>query len=213
MQKRNLVDQISGTRRWRVRRSACWVPAVDTIFNSELHPGASGALVPLELIDFSGYGASSFSDWTAPDAVPPAVVQVSFKTMVGRSSHEVVQVKSVLYPLGAIVVRTITIDRQDDSEVNRYDSGWIPATPGLSKARASPIHSGAVTGIQHSRDPRHHANLQRAGSLEMVGVYFDADIQIDGVLSGGSNGLIPSTGQFGFVQTAPAMHALDSRLN
>jgi len=35
-------------------------------------------------------------------------------------------------------------------------------------------------------------------------VYFDADIQIDGVLSGGSNGLVPSTGQFAFIQTAPA---------
>ena len=203
VQKRNLVDQ-SGNSAGSPPLSVLG-PAVDTIFNSELHPRATGALVPLERIDFSGYGASSFSNWTAPNADPPAVVQVSFKMMVGRTSHEVVQVKSILYPLGAVMVRTVTIDRQDDSEVSRYDSGWLAATPGLFKIPGITIHSGAVVGAFNIREVRDTTQTYKgAGGLEMVGVYFDADIQIDGVLSGATNGLVPSTGQFGFVQTAPA---------
>lgn len=208
VQKRNLVDQFGnpvldpptpgGTP------LSVLGPAVDEVFNSEFNPEVSSALVPLERIDFSGYGASIFSDWAAPDAVPPAVVQVSFKTIVGRTSHEVVQIKSVLYPCCSIVVRTITIDRQDDSEVNRYDSGWIPVTPGLFQMPGITIHTGAVTGMYNIREIQDTTQTYKSGSLEMVGVYFDTDVQIEGVRSGASNGLVPSTGQFGFVQTAPA---------
>jgi hypothetical protein len=203
VQKLNLVDQ-SGNPAGGTPLSVLG-PAVDNIFNSEFQPGAPGALVPLERIDFSGYGASSFSDWTAPDAIPPAVVQVSFKMLVGRTSHEVVQVKSVLYPWGAIVVRTITIDRQDNSTVNRYDSGWIAATPGVFQTTGITVHSGAVIGAYNIREISDTTQTYKpGGGLEMVGVYFDADIQIDGVLSGGSNGRVPSARQFGFIQTEPA---------
>jgi len=208
VQKRNLVDQFGnpvldpptpgGTP------LSVLGPAVDEVFNSEFNPEVPTARVPLERIDFSGYGASSFSDWSAPDAVPPAVVQVSFKTIVGRTSHEVVQVKSVLYPCCAIVVRTITIDRQDSSEVSRYDSGWIPVTPGLFKTPGITIHAGAVTGMYNIREITDTTQTYKSGSVEMVGVYFDTDVQIDGLLRGASNGMTPSTGQFGFVQTAPA---------
>jgi hypothetical protein len=210
-QKRNLVDQ-SGNPVLDPPPPATGGeplsvlgPAVDKVFNSDFNPTAPGALVPLERIDFSGYGASSLSDWIAPDAVPPAVVQVSFKMMVGRTCHEVVQVKSVLYPWGAIVVRTITIDRQDNSEVNRYDSGWIAATAGIFNIAGITVHPGAVIGAFNIREISDTTQTYKSGGgLEMVGVYFDADIQIEGALSGAANGLVPSTGQFGFIQTAPA---------
>jgi hypothetical protein len=207
VQKRNMVDQwgnVAGGTPLSVLG-----PDVDSTFNSELHPGAAGAMVPLERIDFSGYGASSFSDWTAPGAVPPAVVQVSVKMMLGRTSHEVVQIKSVLYPWGAIVVRTITIDRQDNGEVSRYDSGWIAATPGTFNIEGITVHPGAVTGAFNIREISDTTQtFQASGGVVMVGVYFDADIQIDDVRSGGANGRVPSKGQFGFVQTAPANQPL-----
>jgi hypothetical protein len=181
-------------------------PAVDEIFNSEFAPGAKNARIPMTRYDISGYGASSFSAWTEPGAVPPAVVQARFNMIVGRASHEVVQVKSVLYPWGAIVVRTITIDRQDDAMISRYDSGWVAATPGVFETAGIVVHPGAVTGAYNIREIRDTAqSFSPGGGGELLGVYFDADIAITGVKSGANaDGHVPSTGLFGYVQTAPA---------
>jgi hypothetical protein len=179
-------------------------PRVDGIFNGEFGPGAKNELVPVTRIDFSGYGASTFSAWTDPSAVVPAVVQVRFNVMAGRASHEVVQVKSILHPWGAIVVRTITIDRQDDGAINRHDSGWVAATSGTFGTPGITVHPGAVKGAFNIREIRDTTQVyQGAGEVELTGVYFDADIQIDGVQIGASGDLVPSTGQFGFVQIAP----------
>jgi hypothetical protein len=184
-------------------------PAVDQIFNEEFGPGGKSQLVPVTRIDFSGYGASTFSAWTDPSAEVPAVVQVRFNVLVGRASHEVVQVKSILYPWGAIVVRTITIDRQDDNQIDRHDSGWVAATPGTFGTPGITVHPGAVQGAFNIREIRDTTQVyQGAGGVELTGVYFDADIQIEGVQAGASGDLVPSTGQFGFVQTGPVGSAL-----
>jgi hypothetical protein len=178
-------------------------PDVDTVFNEEFAPGATRALVPLTRIDVSGYGASSFSAWTDPTAKIPAVVQARFNMLVGRANHEVVQIESILHPWCAIVVRTITIDRQDNGEVFRYDSGWVTVTPGTFGCPGITVHPGAVRGAYNIRNIRDTTQTFTSGGVELVGVYFDADIQIDGVLSGASDGLVPSSGQLGFVQIAP----------
>ncbi len=181
-------------------------PDVDEIFNSEFAPDAKSPRVPITRFDISGYGASTFSAWTDSSAVPPAVVQARFNVIVGRASHEVVQVKSVLYPWGAIVVRTITIDRQDDTAISRYDSGWVAATPGIFNTPGITVHPGAVTGAYNIREIRDTTQSYSApGGVELLGVYFDADIAITAVTSGtNADGRVPSTGQFGYVQTAPA---------
>jgi hypothetical protein len=181
-------------------------PDVDTVFNAELAPGGKNPLVPITRIDFSGYGASMFSAWSDASAVPPAVVQSRFNVIVGRTSHEVVQIKSVIYPHGAIVVRTITIDRQDNAEVSRYDSGWQAVTPGLFEISGVTIHPGAVVGAYNIREISDTTQTHsESGGVELVGVYFDADLEINGVVAGtNSDGMVPSVGQFGFVQTAPA---------
>ena len=179
-------------------------PVVDGPFNSQFGPAAQTAAVPLQRIDFSGYGASSFSSWVYPNAEIPAVVQTCFELMVGRPSHEVVQVKSVLYPWGAIVVRTITIDRQDDNTIDRHDSGWVAATAGVFEIPGFTIHPGAVLGAFNIRQIADTTQTFTGGSgAQLVGVYFDADLQIDGVTSATTDGLVPSVGQFGFVQTGP----------
>jgi len=179
-------------------------PDVDEIFNSQFAPDGVDPAVPVTRIDFSGYGASSFSAWTDPNAVPPAVVQARFNIMVGRTNHEVVQVKSILLPWWAIVVRTITIDRQDDAEISRSDSGWVAATPGLFGGPGT-THPGVVTGAYNIREIRDTSQTYSpGGGVELVGVYFDADIAMTGLVSGGSGGRVPSTGQFGYIQTAPA---------
>lgn len=183
-------------------------PAVDVIFNTELNPGAPTAVVPVTRIDFSGYGASSFSAWTDPTVASTGVVQVRFNIMIGRASHEVVQVKSILHSGAgfAVVVRTITIDRQDNSEIYRYDSGWVAATPAIwTLVPGLTVHPGAVLGAQNIREIRDTTQTYKnaADTVEMTAVQFDADIQIAGVVSGARNGLVPSIGQLGFVQEKP----------
>jgi hypothetical protein len=214
VQLHNLVDQSgnpvldpsSGNQLSALGGKPTGGSGVDGIFNSEFAPGIRTALVPVTRIDFSGYGASSFSSWSDPVSPGTSVVQVRFNLMVGRASHEVVQVKSILYPWGAIVVRTITIDRQDDSEIYRHDSGWVAATPGtFDPGIGITVHPGAVLGAFNIREIRDTTQVYKnaSDSVELTAVYFDADIQIDGVISGASNGRVPSTGQLGFVQTKP----------
>ena len=80
--------------------------------------------VPLTRIDLSGYGASSFSNWLNPTAAFAATSQAKFDIIVGRCAHEIIQVKSIIYPWGIKVVRTITIFRVGTGYVYRFDSGW-----------------------------------------------------------------------------------------
>ena len=98
--------------------------AVESIFNGEFAPGGTNESVPLTRIDFSGYGASTFSRWRNPKAVFAATSKVEFDTLVGRTAYEVIQVRSVLYPWGVRVVRTITIQRSGSGGVFRRGS-WL----------------------------------------------------------------------------------------
>lgn len=124
--------------------------------------------VPLTRIDLSGYGASTFSNWLNPKATIAATSQAKFDVFVGRCAHEVIQVKSILYPWAIKVVRTITLFRTASGYVYRYDSGWRaesdgrfdftyfvnvddPANPGKLKPaerQASfEIHPGVINGL------------------------------------------------------------------
>ena len=50
--------------------------------------------------------------------------------LVGRTAHEVIQVKSIVYPWGIEVVRTITLFRVGSGYVYRFDSGWKAESDG-----------------------------------------------------------------------------------
>ncbi len=95
--------------------------------------------VPLSKIDFTGYGASTFSFWLSPRAAVANTSQARFDIMLGRTGHEVIQVKSILYPWGIRVVRTITLFRNGSGHVYRTDSGWQPESDGLFDFRYSYI--------------------------------------------------------------------------
>lgn len=124
--------------------------------------------VPLTRMDLSGYGASIFSNWLNPKATIAATSQSKFDVFVGRCAHEIIQVKSILYPWAIKVVRTITLFRTASGYVYRYDSGWRaesdgrfdftyfvnvddPANPGKLKPeeRQAPyeIHPGVIKGL------------------------------------------------------------------
>ncbi|EOZ95225.1 hypothetical protein A33Q_3430 [Indibacter alkaliphilus LW1] len=141
--------------------------SVSYIFNNEFfvdqeEPNQlTGRGVPLTRMDFTGYGASSFSDWESPSAAIAQTSQAKFQIMLGRTAQEVIQVKSLIYPWGIRVVRTITILRGANGFVFRTDSGWQPESNGLFdfgynytvnkdlKTEKSPyaIHPGIISGL------------------------------------------------------------------
>jgi hypothetical protein len=76
--------------------------SVFSIFDSQFGPSAKRPMVPVRRVDVSGYGNSMFSDWldTTANAGVPAVAEARFDVVVGRTSYEVIQVVSVIYPWG-----------------------------------------------------------------------------------------------------------------
>ncbi|MEZ4989876.1 MAG: hypothetical protein R2824_05680 [Saprospiraceae bacterium] len=150
---------------------------VSDIFNREffLDPfqGIRDRGVPLKRIDFSGYGASTMSDWRNKNAMIAQTSQAMFNVFKGRTAHEVIQVRSLIYPWGIHVVRTITIFRVSTGFVYRFDSGWqaesdglfdfsyrVPiedfndAVPNAVDPRESPyeIHPGIIRGLFKIRE-------------------------------------------------------------
>ncbi len=180
-------------------------------------PRSHDAKVPLERYDFAGYGASVFSRWENLDANVADVSQAFFNVMVGRTALEVVQIKSILFPCMACVVRTITIERKGNAIVTRFDSGWQALSAGLfDPAAVVPdadksyiFHKQFVHGIHNICNIRDTGTLyKQQGGIVMSGVYYDGDIEMSHVESGGtripnsSHSLVPTRGQFGYVQLA-----------
>ena len=128
------VDNILNLQGGETHTSTLGV-SVAEIFNNEFFLQPPQILrqrgVPLTRMDLSGYGASIFSDWINPKAAMAETSQAKFEVFTGRCAHEVVQVKSVLYPWGIKVVRTITLFRANSGYCYRYDSGWRAESDGL----------------------------------------------------------------------------------
>ena len=181
--------------------------------------------VPLRHYELSGYGASLFSDWKDGAALGPAIIEARFDAIVGRTSHEVIQMQSGLYPYSARMVRTITMERMPGGWVLREDSGWVattdgefafPGLPGAFDAAFLPIqvHTGTLTAVRKIR------NVQLDGvqftttplpgqskGITWQRVEFDADLDFaDGndprlnVASGGSAQAVPSRSIVGWIQ-------------
>ncbi len=236
--------------------------SVTRIFNNEFfetplafNSPQEGRGVPVTRIDFSGYGASMFSDWLSPSAQFAATSQARFDVMIGRTAHEVIQVKSLIYPWGIRVVRTITIFRVSSGYIYRIDSGWKaesdgkfdfqyryipegtvipspPAVPNTQTATPYEIHPGLVKGLFNVQNIVEDSSIQdftmddevKAGDQYVDGitgvqkthagasipnnilcrpVWFDADIEIENVVSGHVNGRVPSKKVLGYVQLEP----------
>ena len=74
--------------------------------------------LPLHHADLSGYGLSTFSDWHRD--VPSGVIKVRFEVLTGRTSYEVIQVKTILaFPM-CYAVRTIIMERRNSGKVLRF---------------------------------------------------------------------------------------------
>jgi hypothetical protein len=147
---------------------------VRIIFNKRFPVDGSKPAVPVEKMEFSGYGASIFSNWWSNASIAD-VSQVQFDVVVGRTAHEVVQVRSILYPFGVHVVRTITLTRSNNGYVFRSDSGWKAESDGFydfsytldvldianpPKTKSKPVanpyefHAHPVKGVSNVREIR-----------------------------------------------------------
>lgn len=252
--------------------------SVATIFNNEFMlsptPSIRNRGVPLTRIDMAGYGASTTSHWLNDNAMIAQTSQARFDIFRGRTAHEVIQVRSILYPWGIKVVRTITIFRSSTAIMYRFDSGWQaesdglfdfayrvpiedgqPNVPNVVEPRPNPyhIHPGTIKGLFNVReivettevapflttwnktiwnngDPKTldntYINLDYAedvvknstdpkfkqAQVELQPVFFNADVEIKGVVEGAVNGRVPSKRILGFVQLSPAAQPLSPRL-
>jgi hypothetical protein len=229
----------------------------DIIFNGEfsqsnnMPPGRPA--VPLEKIGISGYGASTFSNWENKDALFAQTSQAFFNVATGRTSREVVQVKSMVYPWGIRVVRTITLFRMGNGYVARVDSGWqaqsdglfdfrYPVTDKFTKNKVRELHPnpfsfhpGPLRGLRNVRNIREipkayttntqvvylwsegadgfpvAAEAPKSKIAILQGMSFDCDVEIDNVVEGGNNNLVPCSGVTGYVQLSPPAAPIDAQ--
>ena len=183
--------------------SAGGAPVVSTMFRNTFT--FQSFTVPLHRYDWSGFGASAFSHWINPDQIPPSVCQVRFDVINGRTAHEVVQVSAILWPCQAFLVRTITLERQNNAAVIRHDSGWIASSDGRFGYPGSlcPFHRGVVGGYTNIREIRDTPRIIDVGGARFQQVYFDADLEIEGILTGGRSGRAPVQRHAGYVQFLP----------
>ena len=163
--------------------------------------------VPLHAVDLSGYGLSCFSRWRRDPAAGAdafGVTQVRLDVLVGRTAYEVIEVRSVLAPCQARVVRTIVLERGNSGRVQRFDSGWQAIDDGLFQPYAK-FDTGVLRALRRIRHIRLLAQpaLKLSDNSVWQPVQFDADAQIDDLIAGGSDSLVPALDQSGYIQLAP----------
>jgi hypothetical protein len=128
-----------------------------------------------------------------------------------------VQVAAILWPCNAVLVRTITLERQNNASVVRHDSGWVASSDGLfASTLLCRFHPGLVRGYINIREIRDTPRVIPIGGFQFEQVFFDADLEIEGVIRGNRGTSVPVQRHVGYVQflpigavlTAPVLQAL-----
>ena len=183
---------------------------VEAVFNDNFPFEGTRPGVPITRADLSGYGESVFSDWRNPEDAAAVVSQVRFDVLVGRTAYEVVQVRTVCYPFGVRVVRTITIERRSTGMVARHDSGWVAASdgrylfpsaatnPSLNPSPGIKTHPGVVRGIRDVTSIRDTGQVTTTAlhGARLMAVRYHGVVELDGGPSAG----VPVRDQIGWVQ-------------
>ncbi len=184
-----------------------------TMFNDEFFANTSNLpgrpAVPVRNIGLSGYGTSMFSEWQNKNVLV-GTSQAYLNVITGRTSYEVVQVKSKLYCSGADVVRTITLFRLANGYVARIDSGWQATSEGkynfieAGSTNKFEFQPGIVKGYFNIRNikesPKKPIDVAGARFSEVT---FDADIELENVTEGGENNKVSAKSILGYVQLLP----------
>jgi hypothetical protein len=188
--------------------------SVEYILFGDFGPGGAQQGVPVERIDFSGYGASIFSEWRNGIEAPPKIIKVQFETIRGRTAYEVIQAQSVIYPHGVSAVRTITLQRTNAGWVLRTDTGWQPVSNGQFQFPVpATVHQGALLGAFNVRNiveqgPPISVDAVPA-ALTYQPVTFDADLGVAAGIKVTSGGFTaPPAGQTTAIQLVPSRQIL-----
>lgn len=174
---------------------------VTEIFNNEffITPVMSNDInlsrgVPVTRVDFSGYGYNMLTNWLSPTAAMAQTSQARFDIMMGRTSHEVIQVKSIIYPWGIRVVRTITLFRVSTGYIYRYDSGWKAQSDGLfdfsysykdignnnvTKDNPYTFHPGIISGLFNVRNIKDAPSVAEYNSANTIA---NGQVYLNGVI-------------------------------
>jgi len=158
--------------------------------------------VPLERIGLSGYGANVFSRWYLAKSADIGITQAAMDGWNGRTAHECIMFTSCLIPCFARMVRTITLDRRGGGTVVRYDSGWVPTTPGLYDYPGRTFHKCATSGIYNLREVRDTDYVVTlSNGVQLQAVYYDGDIAMENPVSGAdAAGRVTARRHLGFIQ-------------
>ena len=138
---------------------------------------------------------------------------MSFDAFHGRTAFERIQMVSYLWPCIGRVIRTIVLERQGSGSVLRWDSGWVPTTPGrFSHPKFKHIHKGDVDAMYNIREIRDTNQIIKVfegtpDEATLQAVYYDADVAFTPVagqspVESGQNsaGHVPVRRQLGFIQ-------------
>jgi hypothetical protein len=186
--------------------------SVTNIFNGYVGSGGTNPLVPVTRVDLSGFGESLFSGWNNPADDETEVSKAEFTVMIGRTAHEVVQVRSILLPYRVPVVRTVTLERRNHGVVTRHDSGWVAAGDGeynFGLASGIVTHPGAVRRMTHVTHIRETGDRVIKSGIEFAAVYYQGDLILDGAARP-----VPVAHHFGYVKigTPPLTPAVYAQL-
>jgi hypothetical protein len=158
--------------------------------------------LPLERIGLSGYGANLFSRWYLAKNADIGITQAAMDAWNGRTAHECIMFTSFLLPCFARMVRTITLDRRGGGAVVRYDSGWVPTTPGLFDYLGRTFHKCAMSGIYNLREVRDTDYVVTlSNGVQLQAVYYDGDVAMENPVRGAdAAGRVTARRHLGFIQ-------------
>jgi hypothetical protein len=191
---------------------------VVTFWDKQFQAGlkGQGPFVPLERIDLSGYGASTFSHFSEDVAV--GVSEARFDVIVGRTAYTLIQLQSMILPWMIPVVNTTIFERDGAAWIQRRNTGWRARAAGTFafKKKSTPVvESGGITGVYAVRNIRDTGSAQvtdKNGTLYSP-MYFDADVGIASGLTirGGDNGngQLVGKGFIGYLDLTPSVSAPD----
>jgi len=195
--------QLSNGMHFGVPTGLSPIDPLTDIFNGEFGPSGVRPQVPVERFELSGYGENVFSDWKDDTDAVPSISEVRFDVLVGRTSVEIVQARSILYPYAVRVIRTIKMLRDNSGRVQRTDSGWQPVSDGRYRwpRPDTRTHPGVVLGVTNVANIRDTGQRwTSSGGTELMAVRFDCLVDLDGVVTGAGSSGVPSHDQLGFVQ-------------
>lgn len=195
--------QLSNGRHAGLPTHTSAIDPLTKIFNDQFGTGKLIPGVPVSQFEVSGYGESVFSDWKNDSDTVPGISEVRFDVAVGRDIIEVVQARSILYPYGVRVMRTIKMLRQNSGRVNRIDSGWVAVTDGRYQWPRPEMqtHPGVVLGATEVMNIRDTGlRWTTSQGTELTAVRFDCKIDLAGLTTGAGKLGVSSHDQLGFVQ-------------